>query len=58
MFSLQVSGPGAVTNHVTAQGTIDLVSGGQARVLGTGRVTILPDGTLLFDEERVSLTPL
>jgi hypothetical protein len=57
-YSLQVSGPGAVTSHVTVQGTIDLVSGGQARVLGTARVTILPGGTLLFDEERVRLTPL
>ena len=25
---------------------------------GTARVTFLPDGTLLFDEERVRLTPL
>lgn len=32
--------------------------GGQARVLATAQVTILPDGTLLFDEERVRLTPL
>jgi hypothetical protein len=31
---------------------------GQARVLGTARVTILPEGRLLFDEERVRLTPL
>jgi hypothetical protein len=40
------------------QGIVDLVSGGQARVLGTARVTVLPDGTLLFDEERVTLTPI
>jgi hypothetical protein len=59
-YSLQLifSGPGAIVLHATVQGIIDLVSGGQARVLATARVTILPDGTLLFDEERVRLTPL
>jgi hypothetical protein len=51
-------GPGATAIHATVQGTVDLVSGGQARLLATARVTILPDGTLLFDEERVRLTPL
>lgn len=55
---LNVSGPGAIVLHITVQGIIDLVSGGQARVLATAQVTILPDGTLLFDEERVKLTPL
>ncbi len=51
--------PGAaLVAHATVQGIVDLVSGGQARVLGTARVTVLPDGTLLFDEERVTLTPL
>ena len=49
---------GRVVIHLTIHGTIDLVSGGQARVLGTARVLILPDGTLFFDEERVRLTPL
>lgn len=39
-------------------GIVDLLDGGQARVLGTARVTVLPDGTLLLDEERVKLTPL
>jgi hypothetical protein len=59
-YSIQfiVNGPGATVIHATVQGIIDLVSGGQARVLATARVTILPDGTLLFDEERVTLTPL
>ena len=55
---LGVSGPGATVLHITVQGIIDRVSGGQARVLATAQVTILPDGTLLFDEERVRLTPL
>ena len=55
---LVVSGPGATVLHIAMQGVIDLVSGGQARVLATAQVTILPDGTLLFDEERVRLTQL
>jgi hypothetical protein len=57
-FILLDTGPGGTVIHVTVQGTIDLVGGGQARLLATVRVTILPDGTLLFDEERVRLTPL
>ena len=59
-FTYHVSdtGPGAVTIHVTVQGTIDLVGGGQARLWATARVVILPDDSLLFDEERVRLTPL
>lgn len=57
-FNLNVVGQGQVVIHVTVHGTIDLVSGGQARVLGTARVLILPDGTFFFDEERVRLTPL
>jgi hypothetical protein len=35
-----------------------LVRGGQARVHATAQVTVLPDGTVLFNEERVRLTPL
>ena len=57
-FRVSDSGPGAVTIHVTAQGTIDLAGGGQARLLATARVIILPDDSLLLDEERVRLTPL
>jgi hypothetical protein len=57
-YRIADSGPGAVTIHVTVQGTIDLVGGGRARVLGTARVVILPDDSLRFDEERVRLTPL
>jgi hypothetical protein len=57
-FELVSTGQGAFVAHVTLQGVIDLVSGGQARVNATARVTILPDGTLLFDEERVRLTRL
>jgi hypothetical protein len=56
-FNVEISGPGAVVIHATVRGIVDLVSGGQARVFGTARVTILPDGTLLFAEERVRLTP-
>jgi hypothetical protein len=51
--------PGAAfVAHVTVQGIVTLNEGGQARVLGTARVTVLPNGTLLFDEERVRLTPI
>jgi hypothetical protein len=57
-FEPVFTGQGAFVIHATLQGVIDLVSGGQARVNATARVTILPDGTLLFDEERVRLTPL
>jgi hypothetical protein len=49
---------GTVVIHFTVHGTIDLVSGGQARLFATARVVIRPDGTLQFDEERVILTPL
>lgn len=53
-----VSGAGATVLHITVKGIIDLVSGGQARVLATAQVTILPDGTLLLDKERVRLVSL
>jgi hypothetical protein len=49
---------GTVVLHFTVHGTIDLVSGGQARVFATARVVVRPDGTLQFDEERVTLRPL
>ena len=52
------SGRGAYVIHITVQGTVDLVDGGQARLWANARVTILPDGSLLLDEERVRLTPL
>jgi hypothetical protein len=48
---------GATTTHVTVRGIIDLTAGGQARLFGTERVTIRPDGTQLFDEVRIRLTP-
>jgi hypothetical protein len=57
-FNASDGARGALVTHVTAHGTIDLVSGGQARVWATARVTFRPDGTLLFDEEQVRLTPL
>lgn len=56
-FNVLGSGRGALVIHATVQGIVDLVGGGQARVFGTARVTVLPDGTLLFDEEVVRLTP-
>ena len=57
-FPFVVAPGGTIVAHVTVQGTVALLSGGHVRVLGTARVTVLPDGTLLFDEERVVLTPL
>ena len=57
-INFEVTGPGVLAVHATVQGIIDLTSGGQARVLGTARVLILPDGTLKFDVEQVRLTPL
>ena len=57
-FNVQDSGPGALVIHATVQGIVDLVAGGQARVFATARVTVLPDATLLFDDEVVRLTPL
>ncbi len=56
-WNINANGQGRVVIHLTIHGTIDLVSGGPARVLGTARVHILPDGTVFFDEERVRLTP-
>ena len=48
---------GVFITHVTVHGTIDLVGGGQARLFATARAMFQHDGTLHFDEERVSLTP-
>jgi hypothetical protein len=52
------TGRGTFIFHITLQGVIDLVSGGQARVNATAQVTALPDGTLVLDRERVRLTSL
>lgn len=52
------AGTGAFVLHVNAVGVVDLTSGGQARLHATARILIRPDGTLQFDEERVSLTPI
>jgi hypothetical protein len=57
-FSVLNTGKGAIVAHATVQGVVELVGGGQARVFGTARVNIKADGTLLFDEERVPLTPI
>lgn len=51
-------GPGAAMWHINAVGVVDLTSGGQARLHATARILVLPDGSLRFDEERISLTPL
>jgi hypothetical protein len=56
-WNFNQGGQGRAVIHLTVHGTVDLTGGGQARVLGTARVLILPDGTLFFDEERVRVTP-
>jgi len=59
-FTYQIlgTGRGAFVAHISVHGVVDLVSGGQARLFATARVTVRPSGTLQFDEERVRLTPL
>jgi hypothetical protein len=57
-FQIQAADFGATIIHENVQGTIDLAGGGQARVFGVARVTILPDGTQIMDVEQVRLTPI
>jgi len=52
------TGPGSFALQVTVQGVVDLVAGGQARLHAAARVEIRPDGTLVKDQELVTLTPL
>ena len=40
------------------QATLDLVSGGQARLFAQGPTYILADGSVKFDKTRITLTPL
>jgi hypothetical protein len=46
------------TLRATAQGIVDLASGGQARLDAVGRFVARPDGTVVVDVQRVQLTPL
>ena len=57
-FSLLASRSGNVVQHYTVQGILQLVTGGEARLLATARVHERSDGTLLFDVEQIRLTPL
>ena len=52
------SGNGAFVFVVTANGIVDLASGGQARLRSTARWIMRPDGTVVMDEEPVELLPL
>jgi hypothetical protein len=52
------SGPGSFAIHVTVHGIVDLTAGGQARLHGAWRLEITPDGTLVKDQEPVTLKPL
>jgi len=56
-FNVEAKASGAAIIHATVHGIVDLVSGGQARLFASARVNIRPDGTLLFDDEVVRLTP-
>ncbi|HKT61015.1 MAG TPA: hypothetical protein VJQ46_13275 [Gemmatimonadales bacterium] len=51
-------GPGSFAIQVTVHGIVDLVTGGQARLMAGARVEIRPDGTLVKDQEVVTLTPI
>jgi hypothetical protein len=51
-------GPGSLVVVVTVHGIVDLTAGGQARLHGSPRFVIRPDGTLVKDQELVTLTPL
>jgi hypothetical protein len=51
-------GPGGTSIHATVRGIVDLTSGGQARLLATAQVVVRPNGSLVIDKERVTLTPL
>jgi hypothetical protein len=57
-YQLLGTGRGSFVAHIVVHGVVDLVSGGQARLFASARVRVLPSGRLLFDEERVRLTPL
>jgi hypothetical protein len=52
------SGPGSFVFHATVRGIVDLTAGGQARLYGTQRFEMRPDGTVFKDQELVTLTPL
>ena len=51
-------GPGGTSIHATVRGIVDLTIGGQARLLATAQVVVRPNGSLVIDKERVTLTPL
>ena len=48
---------GALVAHVTANGVVDLASGGQARLHATAQVVIRPNGSVL-DKTSISLEPI
>jgi hypothetical protein len=52
------SGPGSFAVHVTVQGIVELTAGGQARLHADVQFVIRPDGTLVIDQEPVTLKPL
>jgi hypothetical protein len=59
-FHVSVLAPssGVVVVVSTTHAIVDLVSGGQARLFATSRFRLRRDGSVLFDEVKVKLTPL
>jgi hypothetical protein len=57
-YSVDADGPGAAVAHYKANGVVDLVAGGRARLHLDAMQVFGPDGTLLREETRVTLTPL
>jgi hypothetical protein len=53
-----VSGRGAQVTRVSVEGVVTLATGGQAFLSGSWRQVTRPDGTIVFDREPVTLTPL
>ena len=58
ILSPGAGGPGAAIVHAVAEGVVQLTAGGDARLAATLRLVFGADGSLVFDEERVRLTPM
>jgi hypothetical protein len=52
------SGPGSFAVNATVHGIVELTEGGLARLHGSWRFVIRPDGTLVKDQEPVTLKPI
>jgi hypothetical protein len=50
--------PGAFSLHATVKGTVDLTSGGQARLSAMWQFVVRPDGTTVLNQVTIRLTPI